>query len=147
MGLSVYQFLSHKVLTPSLLGIEVDQTAITLAQQNAHINHLTRNIEFKAISTSLWQPHKDEITVDMVDIAIIDPPRNGLTMPVIEQLCSSISQVIIYVSCNPTTLARDLKGFEANGFVPKSITPFDMFPHTYHVETITVLTPKVNAIE
>lgn len=71
---------------------------------------------------------------------LIDPPRTGCSPDVIAKLVCSPFEFLIYVSCHPVTLARDLKPFAQAGFMLESVEPFDMFPQTDHVETLVVLT-------
>ena len=74
------------------------------------------------------------------DIIVVDPPRAGLAADVIEQLSEQPARAIAYVSCDPATLARDLERFATLGtFTPVRITPVDLFPQTFHVETVTLL--------
>lgn len=77
------------------------------------------------------------------DVIVVDPPRAGLAESVIERLCEQPARAIAYVSCDPATLARDLARFQSRGvFAPTRITPVDLFPQTYHVETVCLLTHK-----
>ena len=71
---------------------------------------------------------------------LIDPPRTGCTPDVVEALANSRLQFLVYVSCHPVTLSRDLKAFSNAGFTLESVQPFDMFPQTDHVETLVILT-------
>lgn len=74
------------------------------------------------------------------DVIVVDPPRAGLAADVVSRLCAQPARSIAYVSCDPATLARDLERFERNGtFAPVRITPVDLFPQTFHVETVTIL--------
>lgn len=73
------------------------------------------------------------------DLAIIDPPRAGIATAGMKALMRSKPGQIIYVSCDPSTLARDLKIMDASGYAIESVTPVDMFPQTYHIESITIL--------
>lgn len=74
------------------------------------------------------------------DIIVVDPPRSGLAADVVSRLSEQPARAIAYVSCDPATLARDLGRFEEAGvFAPKRVTPVDLFPQTYHVETVTLL--------
>jgi 23S rRNA (uracil1939-C5)-methyltransferase len=72
-------------------------------------------------------------------VVLLDPPRAGLDARVIEALAKAKPQKIIYVSCDPATLARDIKRLTQQGFVLQSVTPFDQFPQTHHIETIVLL--------
>lgn len=74
------------------------------------------------------------------DVIVVDPPRAGLAQDVIAQLSDQPARAIAYVSCDPATLARDLARFEQLGtYAPTSVTPVDLFPQTFHVETVCLL--------
>ena len=73
------------------------------------------------------------------DIILVDPPRSGLDIKVIDEILSLQPQQLIYVSCDPATLARDLKRLIKGGYTLTQITPFDLFPQTYHIESISLL--------
>lgn len=76
-----------------------------------------------------------------VDVLVVDPPRAGLASEAIQLIAGTSARDVAYVSCDPATLARDLARFRENGtFRPASITPVDLFPQTFHVETVTHLT-------
>jgi 23S rRNA (uracil1939-C5)-methyltransferase len=74
-----------------------------------------------------------------VDIAVVDPPRAGLERAALDALIALQPATLVYVSCDPATLARDLKRLLASGYTVEQVTPFDLFPQTYHVETIVLL--------
>ena len=73
------------------------------------------------------------------DAVILDPPRKGCTQDVLDEVLSRTKKKIIYVSCNPATLARDLKYMTEHGAKVESIQPFDMFCHTYHIENVAII--------
>ena len=74
------------------------------------------------------------------DVIVVDPPRAGLAADVVEQLSASGARAIAYVSCDPATLARDLERFaEAGSYRPTRVTPVDLFPQTFHVESVAIL--------
>jgi len=73
------------------------------------------------------------------DVVVVDPPRAGLHPRVVARVAELSPKRVVYVSCNPATLARDLKDFAALGWVPAEVTPYDMFPHTPHIECVTRL--------
>ena len=76
------------------------------------------------------------------DVVIVDPPRAGLHKHVANTLCEHPSEHLIYVSCQPTTLARDVAHLTENAFAVTDVIPVDMFPHTPHLEVIARLEPK-----
>jgi 23S rRNA (uracil1939-C5)-methyltransferase len=76
------------------------------------------------------------------DCITVDPPRKGLSPQAVEAILSMASKRIVYVSCDPGTLARDLKQFCTRGYAPTAGTAVDMFPHTPHVETVVSLSRK-----
>lgn len=78
------------------------------------------------------------------DVAIIDPPRAGCQPEVLYWLARNIQKQLLYVSCNPTTLARDLKSLTAQGWNVETVQPIDMFPQTYHIETVVSLTRRTS---
>jgi 23S rRNA (uracil1939-C5)-methyltransferase len=73
------------------------------------------------------------------DILIIDPPRTGLGLKAVEEMSRFKAKRMVYVSCNPTTMARDISYFFQRGYRAKRIVPIDMFPNTYHIETVALL--------
>jgi len=76
------------------------------------------------------------------DIIVVDPPRKGCTIESLDYALKLTKDKIIYVSCNPSTLARDLKYLTENGCVVEYVQPFDMFPHTYHIECVAIINVK-----
>ena len=76
------------------------------------------------------------------NITILDPPRKGSTEKTLDNILKLTSDKIIYISCNPATLARDLKYLESKGAKTESIQPFDMFCHTYHIENVAIIDLK-----
>lgn len=120
-------------LVDNVLGIEVVSDAIGDAEINKKINNI-ENIEF---ILGKVENLVDKIN-DRFDTVIVDPPRSGLDKKVIETLLKVKPKNIIYVSCDPITLARDLKLLESNYNIIE-VTPYDMFCNTYHVECVVTL--------
>ena len=119
----------------SVVGIEVNSDAIISAKLCKEINNIS-NIEFYL--------GKVEDTIDMIkdiDSVVVDPPRAGLDNHTIDTILKLNPKSIIYVSCDPTTLARDLNILKDNYSI-SNIELFDMFPNTYHVESFVVLERK-----
>ena len=73
------------------------------------------------------------------DVVLVDPPRAGLERRALDGIAALNPQTIAYVSCDPATLARDIARLIANGYRLVEVTPFDLFPQTYHIESISIL--------
>jgi 23S rRNA (uracil1939-C5)-methyltransferase len=118
----------------TVIGIESGYSAIEDAKSNAKLNKIT-NAQF--IADDMQKGLKTLIQRKMrADTIILDPPRAGATLKTLERVLAFVPQKIIYVSCNPSTLARDLKFFHLFGFRLDRLQPVDMFPYTYHIECI-----------
>ncbi len=76
------------------------------------------------------------------DAVLVDPPRSGLLPEVLDAIVTKQPKTLVYVSCDPATLARDTKRFAEHGYQLVEVTPIDMFPQTYHIETVTLLERK-----
>ena len=118
----------------TVIGIESGFSAIEDAKANAALNNI-KNAEFiaddlqKGLKTLMQRKLRAEVIV-------LDPPRAGATLTTLERVLAFVPQKIIYVSCNPSTLARDLKFFHLFGFRLARLQPVDMFPYTYHIECV-----------
>lgn len=123
-----------------VIGIDIFEGSIADAQSNAALNGID-NAEF--ISADLHGKEVPELlnALPKPDIIFIDPPRAGMHKNLISHLLKINTERIIYVSCNPTTQARDCE-LLAEGYNVKYIKPVDMFPHTFHVESIALLERK-----
>ena len=120
-----------------ITGIEVVSDAIESANTNKKINNV-ENIEF---ILGKVEDKLDFISNNNIDTIIVDPPRSGLHKKVIPILEKISPKTIIYVSCDPITMARDIK-LLSNNYELVEVTPYDMFPNTYHVECVCVLNHK-----
>ncbi|MBQ6976032.1 MAG: 23S rRNA (uracil(1939)-C(5))-methyltransferase RlmD [Selenomonadaceae bacterium] len=118
-------------------GIEIVPTAIEDAKKNARENNI-RNAEFFAGDAVKIIPKlfREGVRADLV---IVDPPRAGCDKKVLEIFAAMNPAKIIYVSCNPATLARDLAILRELGYLAKKIQPVDMFPFSSHIESVTLL--------
>ena len=106
------------------------------------VRDLRRNLESARLDNvdAVGGDADREFPDDEADIIVVDPPRAGLAENVVRQLSAQPARAIAYVSCDPATLARDLARFREIGvFDPVGVTPVDLFPQTYHVETVTKL--------
>lgn len=131
-------FASKKV--KKVYGIEIVEEAVEAARDNAQINNV-RNIEF--IAGDVEKAFKELIEIRGVKptAIIVDPPRRGLDEITTNKILDLEVKRIVYVSCNPATMVRDLKRFEAK-YTVKEIQPVDMFPYTNSVECVTLLRLK-----
>lgn len=116
-----------------VIGIEVVKDAIDNAEENIRLNNID-NAEF--INDKV-ENVINKIS-ENIDVIVMDPPRNGSDKITLDTIIKLKPKVIIYVSCNPTTLARDLNALN-NNYKVEEITPFDMFPETEHVECVCKL--------
>jgi 23S rRNA (uracil1939-C5)-methyltransferase len=90
----------------------------------------------------------EEIIPDLIDkgiipeVIVVDPPRKGCDIKLLEAIGDAKPNRVVYVSCDPSTLARDLKILEEKGYKTAKVQPVDMFPHTSHVECVALLKNK-----
>jgi 23S rRNA (uracil1939-C5)-methyltransferase len=119
-------------------GVEIVPQAIENAKTNASDNRI-ENVEFEIADAGDWLVKKAATGFD-VDVVVVDPPRKGLAKEFIEAVLKMKPERMVYVSCNPSTLARDLKLLNEGGYTVEKAQPVDMFPQTYHIETIVKLT-------
>ncbi len=121
-----------------VIGIELVPEAVVDARANAELNVIA-NIEFYqgAAEQLVPQLYAEGVTADVV---VVDPPRKGCDAALLATLAEMQPERLVYVSCNPKTLARDLAWLCEHGFKLEQATPVDMFPHTMHVETVALLT-------
>lgn len=117
-----------------IYGIEINEEAVKSARKNAQKNNIF-NIDFyigdvaKLVNNIKQHP----------ELIVVDPPRAGLSKDTISYLNEFDPKKIIYVSCNPATMARDCALLDEYGYKVKSVKPFDLFPQTYHVENVCLL--------
>jgi len=128
--------LSAAARFATVVGVEVSPGAVAAAGANAQRNGIT-NVRFVVadaarIFAKLEVPGSDAAV-------IVDPPRKGCGPEFLDQLVTFAPRTIVYVSCNPVSLARDLERLLAGGYTVDRVQPFDMFPQTRHVESVAVL--------
>ena len=125
-------------MAKKVIGVEIVPQAIENAKENAKLNNI-ENVEFicDTAANSAKVLYEKGIRADVI---VVDPPRKGLTEDLINTICNDFApETVVYVSCDPATLARDLKVFEELGYKTKQVQPVDMFPRTAHVETVVLL--------
>lgn len=125
-------FLSQKA--KKVIGVEIVEDAVRDASENAKLNGI-ENVEFYAGKAEEVIPNLYKQGI-RADVAVVDPPRKGCDERVLSVLSSMQAKRIVYVSCNPATLARDAKYLEENGYAVEKVQPVDMFPHTMHTEVV-----------
>jgi 23S rRNA (uracil1939-C5)-methyltransferase len=114
-----------------VVGIEERPAAVKDANQNIALNKLA-NVKIVAGLAEKEFPRR-------ADVAVLDPPRGGCSEQALKKIVRAEPRRIIYVSCNPATLARDLKALVKESYRIEVIQPVDMFPQTEHVEVVVKL--------
>jgi 23S rRNA (uracil1939-C5)-methyltransferase len=120
-----------------VVGVEIVESAVQAARANAEHNRIT-SAEFHAGDAR-------KVLADVLPgglspkVLVLDPPRAGAGGKVMRRIARATPERIVYVSCNPTTLARDLVELRPFGYKMTVVSPIDLFPQTYHVETVVVL--------
>ena len=125
----------------SLIGVELIADAVRDAEHNATVNSIC-NARFLCADAPQAAAQLDREGVKP-DVVILDPPRKGCGEALVQTIGSMSPDRVVYVSCDPATLARDLQYFEAAGYRTVEVTPVDMFPRTAHVETVVLLSRKM----
>jgi 23S rRNA (uracil1939-C5)-methyltransferase len=120
-----------------VLGIESNHEAIGYARQNAEFAGYG-NAEFESEMVGRWFERNTHVD-RRIDAVLLDPPRVGAEKATMRGIVALKPKKICYVSCDPATLARDLKPLLDNGYNIDSMSAFDMFPQTHHIETVTHL--------
>ena len=129
---TIAQMLSP--VAKKVIGVEIIEEAVEAAKENAQLNGL-HNCEFiagdvlKVIDSIEEKP----------DYIVLDPPRDGINPKALEKIIRYNVPQMVYISCKPTSLARDLEVLQARGYEVKKICCVDMFPSTFHVETVVLL--------
>ncbi len=138
-GIGTIGLIAAKNGAGQVLGVELNRDAVRDAIVNAKENQV-RNIYFTCADAG---DYMEEMAAEgePCDVAFLDPPRAGASPAFLQALCALGPQRVVYISCNPETLARDLKLLRPH-YRPQAIQPVDMFPHTQHVETIVLIQKK-----
>ncbi|MDK8188459.1 23S rRNA (uracil(1939)-C(5))-methyltransferase RlmD, partial [Sphingomonas zeae] len=134
IGLSVAKHVKQ------VYGVEIVKPAVQDAKENALINGI-ENVEYVCGKAEELMPNWVNEGMKP-NVIFVDPPRKGLTPEFIEASVKTNPQKIVYISCNPATMVRDLTMYQELGYDFEEITPVDMFPQTPHVECVTVLEKK-----
>lgn len=133
-GVGIFSISLSRSFT-KVYGIEVNKTSFRFAKKNA-AQLKTENVEFRNERVGEFLDKSD---IEIIDFVLIDPPRSGVKRRTLEKIALLEARRICYVSCNPSTLARDLRILIDRGYRLEKITALDFFPQTHHVETVAHL--------
>tara|TARA_B100000579_G_scaffold382693_1_gene352018 strand:+ start:2866 stop:4320 length:1455 start_codon:yes stop_codon:yes gene_type:complete len=141
---TIAQMIAIQNQDAHVIGVDIAESAIQNAIESALKNNI-KNVEFHNLDTSdflIKNPHLK----NKINTIIIDPPRPGVSKKSIKKIIDLDSKEIIYVSCNPSTQARDVKLFLEHGYKIKKFSIADQFPHTHHIETIFILVKSIDNV-
>lgn len=124
----------------NVIGVELNPDAVKDAISNCKRNEM-KNAKFYCADAGDFMQEL-ALAGEKFDVVFMDPPRSGSSKKFIESLAISAPKKVVYISCNPETLARDLQLITKKGYEVKKICPVDMFPHTNHVECVCLVTRK-----
>lgn len=122
-------------------GVEIVKEAIEDARVNAELNGM-KHVKFEVGASEDVIPRWKEQDIE-ADVIVVDPPRKGCDPRLLDTILEMRPERVVYVSCNPATLARDLRVLEDGGYKAVEVQPVDMFPHTVHVESVALLVRDV----
>ena len=121
-------------------GVEIVGEAVDDARRNARLNGI-RNVQFETGAAEVVIPEWRRQGI-APDVIVVDPPRKGCDAALLDTILEMRPSRVVYVSCNPSTLARDLQVLAAGGYTTVEVQPVDMFPHTTHIESVCLLIYK-----
>ena len=139
-GTGTIGIIAAKNGAKNVIGAELNKDAVKDAVANAKRNKI-ENIRFNCADATEFILGMAEAK-QSVDVIMMDPPRAGSTEQFLDAVAKLAPPRVVYVSCNPETLERDLKYITQKGYKVEKIQPVDMFPHTTHVETVVLLSRK-----
>ena len=120
-----------------VIGVELNPDAVKDAISNAKRNE-SKNAKFYCADAGDFMQELAE-NGERFDVVFMDPPRSGSSKKFIDSLAIASPRTVVYISCNPETLARDLQMMTKKGYKVRKICPVDMFPHTNHIECVVLL--------
>lgn len=125
-------------IAKKVVSVEEVKASVDLATKIIKENNI-KNVELHNMDAGKFFEKELNTKGRKFDVTVLDPPRKGCTKESLDYAMKLTNEKIIYVSCNPSTLARDLKYLTENGCTVDFIQPFDMFPHTYHIENVAII--------
>ncbi|MBE37754.1 MAG: 23S rRNA (uracil(1939)-C(5))-methyltransferase RlmD [Flavobacteriales bacterium] len=139
---TIAQLIAIKNSNQSIIGVDIVNSAIENAKVSAKKKKI-KNVKFYNLDTGKFLIKNPDLK-NQIDTIIIDPPRPGVAKKDVKKIIELDAKKIIYVSCNPSTQARDIKMLITNGYIIKKFSIVDQFPHTHHIETIFMLKKKLS---
>ena len=133
-------FLAQKAA--KVYGVEVIPQAIENARENARINGFGNTEFFVGKAEEVLPEYYARHSEETADVVVVDPPRKGCDAALLDTVVKMAPEKVVYVSCDPATLARDVKMLCGNGYEVKRVRAVDQFPMTVHVETVVLLSHK-----
>ncbi|MFA6990054.1 MAG: 23S rRNA (uracil(1939)-C(5))-methyltransferase RlmD, partial [Candidatus Gastranaerophilaceae bacterium] len=131
-----------KDLASEIIAVEEYSQAVFDAKENLIFNDANNITLLEGDAENIIDEMADKS--ELFDAVIIDPPRKGCSEKALEGIAKLAKGLIVYISCNPATMARDIKFLHQKGFMPEYIQPVDMFCHSYHIESVVVLKNRNN---
>ena len=123
-----------------VVGVELEETAVKDAQNAAEINEISNCTFFAAdVNKFLFEHPEYEGKIDAI---MLDPPRAGIAPKALNRIIQLNASVVVYISCNPATLARDTQVLNKSGYELLKFSLVDQFPHTSHVEAVSLFKKK-----
>ena len=143
-------FLAKAVPNGQVTGVEIVPEAIENAKKNAALNGISNTSFYCGAAEDVVTdmvakrrtPSKEDTNGALADVVVVDPPRKGCDAKLLDTIVTMNPEKIVYVSCDPATLARDVKVLGENGYEAKKVRACDMFPQGGHVETVVMLSHK-----
>jgi 23S rRNA (uracil-5-)-methyltransferase RumA len=137
---TIAQLIAKRNTKFSIIGVDIVQEAIEDAQRNTSINKL-KNVQFIALDVGKFLKENPDLEGKIAAL-ILDPPRAGIAPKTLQKVINLGSKVIVYISCNPSTQARDTSLLIDAGYSLENYTLVDQFPHTGHIEAIAKFVKK-----
>lgn len=137
---TIGQIIAKNFPKDKIYGVEIVKEAIQHARQNAEKNNL-HNLRFFPTDVGKFLKEHPEF-IDEISTIILDPPRAGIAPKTLQKVIALNAQKMVYVSCNPATLARDTEILQKSGYKLQKLSLIDQFPHTAHIESVALLSKK-----
>jgi 23S rRNA (uracil-5-)-methyltransferase RumA len=134
---TIGQVLASRTQGCQIIGVDIVQEAIDHATANAALNHIAK-AEFVAADVGKFLSQRPELA-GKIETIVLDPPRAGVVKDTLEKVIALGASRIVYVSCNPSTQARDFLILKDAGYHVQAISLVDQFPHTGHIEAVALL--------